>query len=355
MVYFALKMQFEHYMRRCLQLAENGAGYTAPNPMVGAVIVRNGKIIGEGWHRAYGEPHAEINAIAAVTDPTQIAGSTIYVSLEPCSHFGKTPPCADALIKHDFSEVVVAMRDPNPAVAGRGLARIREAGISVHEDVLRSEAEFLNRRFITLHTRKRPFVLLKWAETADGFMDKLRDKETDSGINWISHPQAKKLVHLWRSRESAILVGRRTIVNDDPELTNRLTSGPSPLRIVLSRSGEIPPNAKILNDGKPVWIFNERKAEKRGGAEWIRGEGDLISFCLKELALRGIASVMVEGGKEILNAFIARGLWDEARIIRSDLTFGTGLTAPRLNRAASGNHRYGPDTVQTFYNNTWST
>src|SRR5690554_324565 len=310
-------MDLEKYMRRCLQLAENGLGRVAPNPMVGSILVHKGKIIGEGYHQKYGGPHAEVNAIQSVKNRELLKDATIFVNLEPCSHQGKTPPCADLIVASGIPRVVIAMGDPNPKVSGRGIKRLRDAGIDVEVGICKTEAEFLNRRFITHQTKNRPFIILKWAQSEDDFMDRDRSDTSDRKINWISHPATKKLVHLWRSEEQAILVGRNTVLNDNPHLDTREVAGPSPLRIVLSRSGDLPTDSYVLTDGKPTLIFNQKIEKEQKGAKWIKLEGEFLSGAMSYLSQLGISSVLVEGGAQVLQAFLDANLWDEARIIQS--------------------------------------
>jgi len=310
-------MDLEKYMHRCLQLAKNGLGRVAPNPMVGSVIVHNGKIIGEGYHQKFGENHAEVNAIQSVKNRELLKESTIFVSLEPCSHQGKTPPCADLIVAHKIPKVVIAMRDPNPKVSGRGIDKLREAGIAVTEGICEKEAAFLNRRFITHQNKNRPYIILKWAQSEDGFMDRIRSENSERKINWISHPATKKLVHQWRSEEQAILVGRNTIANDNPKLDTREVDGSSPLRVVLSLSGNLPANSRVITDGNPTLIFNQTIGKVEGAAKWIKLDDDFLSGVMAHLSERGISSVLVEGGSQTLHSFLNANLWDEARIIQS--------------------------------------
>lgn len=342
-------MESKKYMQRCLQLARNGMGNVAPNPLVGAVIVHENRIIGEGYHQKLGGPHAEVHAIQSVDDKSLLPQSTLFVSLEPCSHFGKTPPCVHLIIKNKIKRVVIAMRDPNPKVADHGVTLLREAGIEVTENVLPEEAAFLNRRFITFHTQKRPYIILKWAQSADGFMDRKRDNGDKPGINWISHPETKKLVHLWRSEESAILVGRHTVENDNPSLTTRLIDGTSPLRVVLAPSGDINPEAAILKDGNPTLIFNSKWDKTDGAATWIKTRNNSIDSMLGELYRRERSSVLVEGGRQTLETFLERGLWDEIRLIRSPIFLGEGLPAPKISIAPTSVKPYSKDQIASYF------
>lgn len=337
-------------MRRCLTLAANGLGRVAPNPLVGAVLAVGDKIISEGYHREYGGAHAEVNALDGVTDTAVLSAATLYVNLEPCSHHGKTPPCADLIIEKGIKRVVIAQKDPNPLVAGRGIEKLMAAGIDVKTGVLEGEAHFLNRRFNTFHTKKRPYIVLKWAVSADGFMDRIR-AENHTGVNWISHPETKKLVHLWRSRESAILVGRRTVENDDPSLTVREMNGTSPQRIVIGRSGNIASNFKLIGDKKGVWVYNQTTEGREGSNLWIKlpREG-FLNALMTDLHARNIGSVLVEGGATTLGLFIESGVWDEARVIASPVKLGGGLLAPHLDQSPHHTYTYGRDRIEEYYN-----
>ena len=244
-------------MQRCLLLASKGLGSVAPNPMVGAVVVYQNKIIGEGWHQKAGEAHAEVHAINQVSDLEILKKATLYVNLEPCSHFGKTPPCADLIIEKGFKKVVIASRDPNPLVSGKGIQKLKEAGVTVIENILKKEAEFLNRRFYTFYQKKRPYIILKWAETQDGFIAPLEKKEKKPF--WISNALAKQRVHKWRTEEAAILVGVQTVITDDPLLTAREWPGKHPLRMVLDPNNRIPADAALLHDGLPTLLFSNKK------------------------------------------------------------------------------------------------
>ncbi|MEO1653709.1 MAG: bifunctional diaminohydroxyphosphoribosylaminopyrimidine deaminase/5-amino-6-(5-phosphoribosylamino)uracil reductase RibD, partial [Bacteroidota bacterium] len=245
-------------MRRTLELASMGQGKVSPNPLVGAVIVWNQKIIGEGWHNKYGEAHAEVNAIQSVTDPTLLSESSIYVNLEPCSHHGKTPPCADLLIKHQFKKVCIAHMDPNPLVAGNGVAKLQEAGIEVELGILEEEAQYLNRRFLRFMKDQRPYVIFKWAETADGFMAR---ENFDS--KWISNLLSRKLVHKWRAEEDGIMVGKNTARWDNPKLTVRDWSGKNPIRIVIDRQLELSPSLHLFDQQTPTICYNLLKNEEK--------------------------------------------------------------------------------------------
>ena len=296
-------MSDEHYMRRCLQLAALGLGKTSPNPMVGAVIVHQGRIIGEGYHHQCGQPHAEVNAINSVKNIELLKESTLYVNLEPCSHFGKTPPCADAIIRYGIPKVVIGSIDYHDKVNGAGVRKLREAGIEVVENVCEKECEELNRRFFTFHQKHRPYIILKWAQTRDGFMD-IDRSDSETSTYWITNPALKVLAHKWRSEEDAILVGYRTMLNDRPQLTTREYAGKDPQRFVMQRGTDIIAHL-------PYTPLPENAEET-----------------IQQLYNLKIQSVIIEGGKNTLEKFIAAGLWDEARILVGNQTWGKGLKAP---------------------------
>jgi len=334
----------EKYMRRALQLARLGAGHTSPNPMVGAVIVGpDGAIIGEGWHRKCGEGHAEVNAVASVTDASLLRDSTIYVTLEPCSHYGKTPPCARLLIERGIPRVVVGCLDPFVKVAGRGVAMLREAGIEVTVGVLERECRELNRRFMTAHTVGRPWVQLKWAQTADGYIA----LPPDAGENplHMSTPVTMRLMHRQRALCDAIVVGAATARIDNPSLTTRQWPGRSPLRVVLSRNLSIPDNLKLLTDGLPTIVYNGMKDEVCGTVQYVKMDtADPLSW-LEDLYRRGVTSVMVEGGTQLLQGLIAAGTWDEARIEVSPRRVGQGVKAPHIDAHQSSQYLIDGNTI----------
>ncbi len=335
-----------HFMQRALQLAEYGRGQVSPNPMVGCVLVAQGKIIGEGWHRYYGGPHAEVNAVqdAIVRGHAgKLSAATAYVTLEPCSHYGKTPPCADLLIENKINHVVVANVDPNPLVAGRGLARLEEAGISVESGVLAEAGRELNRRFFTFFEKKRPYIILKWAETADGFIAAKGGEPLQ-----ISNAYSSQMVHRWRSEEDAILVGRMTAINDNPRLNVRRWSGHNPVRIVLDRQLTLPKSLHVFDKSQPTIIYNYKnktdapEVPERYGAEpavafskIIEGENELTQI-LADLHNRKIQSLLVEGGARVLASFIKAKLWDEIRRCQSPQRVGSGIRAPMVAETLVG-------------------
>ena len=310
----------ERYMRRAIELAWHGLGHVSPNPMVGAVIVHDNKIIGEGYHRKYGEGHAEVNAIASVSDEGLLPESTMYVTLEPCSHYGKTPPCAKLIIDKKIPRVVVGCLDPFEKVSGRGINMLREAGVEVTTGILENECRELNRVFMTAHSTGRPWVTLKWAQSADGFIDKLRTP--DQPAVKFSTILAPMLMHRQRSLHDAILVGSGTVMLDNPSLTVRNWPGRTPLRMVADRSHRL---HGLQHQYK---LFDP--APSTGPASILGNNGDSPADYLKELYRRGVTSLMVEGGSELLNSFIKSGLWDEIRVEISPMRLSEGVPAPVL-------------------------
>lgn len=335
----------ELFMKRCLELAYLGVGAVFPNPMVGAVIVHQGKIIGEGYHKKYGEAHAEVNAVNSVKDTSLLSEATIYVSLEPCAHFGKTPPCADLLVLHKFKKVVIACQDTFSEVSGKGIERLKNAGIEVVVGVLEQEARELNHRFFTFHEQKRPYVILKWAQTKDGFIDRNRTQH-EKGINWITGKGTKQLVHKWRSEEMAILVGKTTVLNDNPSLTVREWRGNNPIRIILDSSLEIPENVAVFSKDAPTIVFNTKQNREEGTTRWIKLENNSIAEILAELYRQNIQSVIVEGGKKILESFLDNGVWDEARILIGNTEFKEGIKAPLPTSRKMHSFQLEEDTIE---------
>ena len=319
----------EKYMRRALQLARLGAGHTSPNPMVGAVIVGpGGEIIGEGWHRKCGEAHAEVNAVASVADDSLLKDSTLYVTLEPCSHYGKTPPCANLIIERGIPRVVVGCLDPFVKVAGRGVKMLQEAGLEVIVGVMEQECRELNRRFMTAHTLSRPWVQLKWAQTADGFI--ALPPEAGENPLHMSTPVTMRLMHRQRALCDAIVVGANTARIDNPSLTTRYWTGRSPLRVILSRNLSIPDNLNLLTDGLPTIVYNGVKNETVGAVEYVQMDTTSPQAWLEDLYRRKVTSVMVEGGTRVLQDMIEAGVWDEARIETSPRRVGQGVVAPHI-------------------------
>lgn len=338
-------------MQRCLQLAVLGAGKVAPNPMVGAVLVYGDRIIGEGWHMQFGGPHAEPNCISSVAEADRplVKESTLYVSLEPCAHFGKTPPCADLIIQHNIKKVVVGCRDPFEEVNGKGIEKLKTAGIEVTVGVLEKECIDLNKYFFTFYTRNRPYIILKWAQTADGFIGS-REHHAGSRV-LISGEITNRLVHKWRTQVSSILVGTNTAVKDDPSLTARLWPGDNPLRLVLDRSLRLPASAKLLDDSASTIVFNNIKETSKGNILYhkLDGHNNMVKQIIDTLFSRKINSLLVEGGAQMLQSFIDTDMWDEARIItNSRMHLQDGIRAPQLRNAEPfGKEAYGDDEIVT--------
>lgn len=322
-------MEEEKYMHRCIELARNGLCNVSPNPMVGAVIVCNGRIIGEGYHIRCGEAHAEVNAIRSVKDESLLKQSTIYVSLEPCSHYGKTPPCADLIIEKQIPRIVIGCRDPFSKVAGRGIQKLRDAGREVIVGVLENECRHLIRRFITFNTLHRPYITLKWAESADGFIDINR---TDGQPVVLSTPLTSMLVHKKRSESDAILVGRRTALLDNPSLSVRHWYGKNPVRLVIDKDLSLPPALHLFNDHIPTLVFTSAAHEKEKCTEYITLDSgkDLLPQMMEELYARGLQSLLVEGGAKLHQSFIDAGLWDEIFVEKARTVLHAGVKAPEI-------------------------
>jgi diaminohydroxyphosphoribosylaminopyrimidine deaminase / 5-amino-6-(5-phosphoribosylamino)uracil reductase len=339
-----------NYMQRCLDLALLGQGNVAPNPMVGCVIVHKGRVIGEGYHQRYGEAHAEVNAVRTVSDRSLLQDSTMYVSLEPCSHFGKTPPCADLIVDMGIPEVFIATEDPFAKVAGRGIAKLRDKGIRVHVGLLRDEAIALNRRFFLFHAKKRPYIVLKWAETQDGFVDGMRSGDLEPALP-ITSPPANVLTHLWRSQESAIMVGTRTALLDDPSLTVRHVSGKNPVRIVIDRQLTLPSDLRLFDGQAPVIVVNEVKDGRIGLMQQLR-VNDVRDLNEVLTALHGadVQSLLVEGGPALLNSFLDNGLWDETRRYISPQRIVEGVSAPVIALPPDSIENIGPDRLLHYHN-----
>lgn len=320
-------MNDEKYIKRAIELAKNARATAAPNPMVGAVVVHNGKIIGEGYHVKSGQPHAEVNAIRSVKDKTMLADSTIYVTLEPCAHYGKTPPCAKLIIDMKIPRVVVGCKDPFSEVDGKGIEMLRQAGCSVKVGVLEDECRELIKRFVVFHTEKRPYIQLKWAESADGYMDVLR---TDGTPVVLSNALTSVLTHKRRSEVKAILVGRSTAILDNPSLTVRHWRGENPLRVVIDKDLSVPASSALFDDSAPTIVFNSVINDVVGKTEYVCLDfsGDVLGGVLSFLYSRNIQSLMVEGGAFTLNKFIDKGLWDEAVVEKTRVSLGNGVSAP---------------------------
>lgn len=336
----------ELYMARAMELAKLGRGYVSPNPLVGCVIVHDNKIIGEGWHQKFGQAHAEVNAINQVKDKSFLSDSTLYVNLEPCSHFGKTPPCADLLIDKKIKKVVIANGDPNPKVNGSGIKKLNDNRIETVIGVLEKEGRELNRSFFTAIEKRRPYIILKWAQTSDGFIAK---KNFDS--KWISNEFSRQLVHKWRSEEDAVMVGAHTAQHDNPELNVREWSGRNPTRIVLDRFLRLPEKLKIFDRTQPTLCYNVLKHEEHKHLALVRvSEENFLMELLNDLNLRNIQSLIVEGGTQTLNLFLEKGMWDEARIFTSPKEFKDGIHAPVCQETNSQLIEVGDDQLRIFKN-----
>lgn len=330
-----MPINHEFYMQRCLQLAQKGAGWVAPNPMVGAVLVYQDQIIGEGYHKQSGQAHAEVNCINSVAKENQekIKESILYVSLEPCVHFGKTPPCTNLIIEHQIKKVVIGCMDPFEAVNGKGASKLKEAGINVIGPILEKEAIDLNKRFFHFHQKLRPYIILKWAQSADGLIG-LQGQTVK-----VSNAYTQRLVHHWRSEEAAILVGTQTAVTDNPQLNNRFGNGPNPLRMVIDRNLQLDPSLYLLNNQHPTWVFNTIKHETSGTVKQIQllEQASLLEPILEYTYHHHVQSILVEGGAKLLQSFINQALWDEAYVIHAKQAIGSknsiGIQAPSLMQA----------------------
>lgn len=329
----------EKYIKRCIKIAKNGLGTARPNPMVGSVIVYKNKIIGEGFTSMYGGNHAEVNAINSVKDKSTLNEATLYVTLEPCSHYGKTPPCSDLIVKNSIPKVIIGCIDTNKAVAGKGVEKLISAGCDVTVGVLEDECKKHHKRFFTFHNKKRPYIILKWAETRDGFIaPKIKD---DLKPVWISNEYSRQIVHMWRAEEQAILVGGATVLNDNPRLTIRDWTGINPIRIVIDNKGNLSNNKNIFNkDAKTMLISN-----------------NLIDFSIKpaeqicnELFKEDITSVIIEGGNKTLQSFINENLWDEARIFIGKKVFKKGIKAPEIIREPNSEIKIKDDILKIYTN-----
>lgn len=344
-------MDDKKYMQMAIELALKGKEKTAPNPMVGAVVVDcQGEVIGRGFHEKYGEPHAEVNAIASVKDKSKLTEATIYVTLEPCSHFGKTPPCADLIIKNCIKRVVIGSTDPNPKVGGNGIKKLKDAEIEITEGVMRDECRAINPHFFVIHEKKRPYIILKWAQSSDLFLDIVRPVGTRPA--WLTGEKAKSLVHKWRAECDAIMVGRHTVELDNPQLTVREADGKNPLRVITDRELQLHPMHNIFDNEAPTLIFTESHSKVAHSAtQTIDYNKDTIPQILDELLKRGVRSLMVEGGGQLLDSFIKSELWDEARIFTTKHAIAEyysrtynqmGIKAPQLDgRQVEANEELG--------------
>lgn len=341
------------FMRRCLELARKGLGKTGLNPLVGSVIVYKDRIIGEGYHKEYGGAHAEVNAIQSVKNHNLLPFSTLYVNLEPCSHFGKTPACSLLIKEKKIARVVIGIKDPNPLVSGKGIEILNKSGVEVKVGILSEESEFLNRRFLTNIIEKRPYVILKWAESKDGFIDKNRDLGSPVEPTWISNFSSRKLVHKWRGEEDGIFAGVNTIIADDPELNLREWSGKQGVRISIDRHNRIEDHHKIKDGNLETIIFSTREGESENVIyKKIEQDFDLEEM-LSILYNNSIGSLIIEGGRKIFNSFIDSGLWDEARVFIGNAKFEDGIKAPKLSVDLTEELMFANNRLQISFNNNF--
>jgi len=343
----------EKYISRCIQLAKLGLGNTYPNPLVGSVIVHEGVIIGEGYHKKAGGPHAEVNAINSVNDKSLIPKSTLYVSLEPCSHYGKTPPCADLIIKNGFKNVVIGTQDPFAKVNGLGIKKLLEAGCRVKVGACENECLALNKRFFTFHQKKRPYIILKWAESKDGFISPYTFQHyKNKPPVWLTNPASKQLVHQWRTEEMAILVGTHTALMDNPELTVRQATGKNPISILIDRTLRVPETHRIFNTASKTYVLTEIEKKNNGYVSYFKIDfsENIIPELLDILYENGIQSLIVEGGKHTLDSFINLNLWDEARVFKTQVEFNEGTKAPDFNYNISEIKHVVDDELYVYYN-----
>ena len=339
-------------MQRCLELARKGAGNVSPNPMVGCVIVHKREIIGEGYHEKHGGNHAEVNAINAITDQELLKDSVLYVTLEPCAHYGLTPPCTNLIIEKKIPKVVVGTVDPFDEVAGKGIERMKNAGIEVQVGLLEKECREINRRFFTFHEKKRPYIFLKWAQTADGFIDMDRNDEQYGQPTWITGEQALKRVHQMRAEEDAIMVGTKTALKDNPGLTVRLIEGKNPTRIVLDNTLRLPNDLKIFDKSAPTIVFNSIKNEKSGNLNYIKidFQKKVPQQIVDELFKLNLQSVIIEGGKQLIDSFLEIDLWDEVYVFVGNKEFHSGIEAPEPPTRLYHFEKFGSDELYVFRN-----
>ena len=342
----------EKYISRCIELAKNGLGYTAPNPLVGSVIVHNGEIIGEGYHKIFGGNHAEANAIDSVKDNQKLKESTLFVNLEPCSHYGKTPPCADLIIKMGIPKVVIGNIDPFKEVAGKGIKKLKDAGIEVISGVLEKDCSELNKRFFTFHKKKRPYIILKWAQTIDGFISP--ESKTNGKPFWITNEISKTLVHKWRTEDQSIMIGANTAIADDPQLNAREWEGKSPLRIVLDKNLRLPKTLHLFDKTIPTIAFTSKNTSSliSENLEFVNIDfnKNIVKQICKTLYKKEIQSLIVEGGTMLLQTFIDESIWDEARIFTGNKKFINGVKAPQIKGNIISEDSLGDDNLTILKN-----
>lgn len=330
----------EIHIKRCIEIAKNGLGSTRPNPMVGCVIVYKSEIIGEGFTNAYGGNHAEVNAIKSVKDKSLLQQSTIYVTLEPCSHYGKTPPCSDLIIKHQIPNIVIGCLDDNPQVAGKGIEKLKNAGCKVVVGVLENECKEHHKRFFTFHNKKRPYIILKWAETTDGFI--APKTKTEQKPVWITNVYSRQLVHKWRAEEQAVLVGTNTVLKDNPGLTVRDWTGQNPVRIVIDRNNKLSKDFAVFNDEAKTIIVSKND---------IDFNKNVAKQICDVLFKNNINSIIIEGGAKTLQTFIDENLWDEARVFTGNIQLKNGAKAPRFSGTLISEESILEDKLKIFTNN----
>lgn len=342
-----MQSQNEQMMLRCIQLAKNGLGTTYPNPLVGSVVVHNGKIIGEGWHQKSGKPHAEVNAINSVKDKNLLKESTLYVNLEPCNHFGKTPPCSLTIVEHKIPKVVIGTKDFAEHVNGTGISFLRENGVEVESGILSKECEELNRRFFSFHQKKRPYIILKWAETQNGFMSPIGETQ-----QWITSTESKQLVHQWRTQEQGILVGRKTVEIDNPQLNARLWEGNQPIRMVIDNHLTLPSSLKVFQPLQKTIIFNSKQTKIEDHIEWIQLDFNksIVRQILDVGYEKEIQSIIIEGGRITLDSFMEEDLWDEARILSGKVQWTNGIPSPHIFGTVKRNKRIGEEGLKIYRN-----
>lgn len=342
----------ENYITRCIQLAKNGLGRTYPNPMVGSVIVYNNKIIGEGWHQRSGEAHAEVNAVNSVKDKSLLSKSTIYVSLEPCSHFGKTPPCSDLIIASGIKRVVIGTVDPFEHVAGKGIKKLMDSGCEVMVGLKEKECWDLNKRFFTFHQKRRPYIILKWAQTHDGLI--APEVQNEREPVWITNKYSKQLVHKWRSEEQAILVGTNTAVADNPQLNTRLWEGKNPVRVVIDRNLRVPEDSVLFDGNVKTIVFTENsnpdRIKKNISFEPVDFSSEIAKQICNILYKHELQSVIIEGGSKTLQTFINAGLWDEAKVFTGNSQFKKGTRSPEFSGNLQHEQQLENDNLKIYTN-----
>jgi diaminohydroxyphosphoribosylaminopyrimidine deaminase/5-amino-6-(5-phosphoribosylamino)uracil reductase len=341
----------EKYIKRCIELAKNGLGTTYPNPLVGCVIVYENKIIGEGWHKKSGEAHAEVIAIESVQNKELLSSSTLYVSLEPCSHFGKTPPCADLILKYKIPNVVIGTIDPNSKVAGKGIQKLKDSGVNVTFGILEKECNELNKRFFTFHRKSRPFIILKWAESSDGFISP-KNRSEEKPV-WISNEYSRQLVHKWRSEEQSILVGTQTIIDDNPSLTVRDWTGENPIRVIIDKENNVDSSKNVFDNQAKTIVFSSKEVNSNSETiQNIKIDFDINSTqtIVEKLYENNIQSIIIEGGSKTIQSFIDANIWDEARVFNGEIKLHDGTKAPEFKKAIYSKSYLKKDTLLTYRN-----